>query len=1017
MPTNRPIAIKSAKGTIYFVKDNEGLKQGYNLTLHNPGSPVGARLTVRWGKEQYTCDVGGIARGESAVCVYIPDVREATRMTFSLDVPGSERLEVDHKPGRHWTVHLVQFAHHDFGFTDLPTNVLREFCGFYDDILRFCTETDHFPEESRFRYTIEQGWSLLYYLEHRPPEVREEMMRRIREERIEVNAFIGNEVTELLGPEEMIRMLYPVFELKRKYGIPVTCAEHNDIPGVSWGVAAAMAGAGVRYFAPAFPDYFDWGRTHRSFWDEGLIAPGEAPRAFYWEAPNGDNVLFWHGKQGPGGDKDVTLEDLPQYLERIEAAGYQYDIIRYQTAGGQRDNAPPAVGFAHTCREWNTRWTYPRLEQSLNSRFFGELETQLAPDTATYRGELPGTDYCVGACCTAYPSSLNRVTHDWLLAAERIAAIASEITSYKYPAEAISEAYYCTLMNDEHAWGVAHPSGPGQEASIAQHCEFAYRAAALADDVLIKAANEIADHITRADDGYYAVVFNPLNWRRTDPVTVLASPMRPCAIVMGTASAESERSDGKPPMLRCFHVSNRGMVNVPMELIEGGLDVIDLSTGASVPHQVYEVGSPFAPVPYAAYRHAMGQFHEDERYEVSFVAEDVPALGYKVYRFVPSKRPATKGGITIRESTLENCFYRLELDPETGAIRSIYDKNLDRELLDRGAPHAGNQIVIRSSITAQVQTSGKAVIERGRQGSVSGSLIVKTSAPGYPQITQEILLYSDCKRIDIGNRLLKDPSAQLETYFAFPFDFDEPRFRYEGSLSVIEPFEDQFPGSNTEYYAVQHWANVSDSKAGVTISSLEAPMMQFGGNWPLYVSPAHRGFTPPNSGRSFHTKTDVRKGHIYSLVLLNNYRTNFSPTQNGDVLFRYSITSHAGDWKSGKSRAFGYAVSLPLVHAAVNGKHEGSLPASSSFCEINVPNVLLLTLKRAEDGRGLIVRFMETEGKDTEFTIRLSFATIAEVWETNLVEDNQRIIPTSQDSVTLGIRAWGTATARIVLGI
>ena len=103
--------------------------------------------------------------------------------------------------------------------------------------------------------------------------------------------------------------------------------------------------------------------------------------------------------------------------------------------------------------------------------------------------------------------------------------------------------------------------------------------------------------------------------------------------------------------------------------------------------------------------------------------------------------------------------------------------------------------------------------------------------------------------------------------------------------------------------------------------------------------------------------------------------------------------------------------------AAVNGKHEGSLPASSSFCEINVPNVLLLTLKRAEDGRGLIVRFMETEGKDTEFTISLSFATIAEAWQTNLVEENQRIIPTSRNSVTLGIRAWGTATARIVPGI
>jgi alpha-mannosidase len=34
------------------------------------------------------------------------------------------------------------------------------------------------------------------------------------------------------------------------------------------------------------------------------------------------------------------------------------------------------------------------------------------------------------------------------------------------------------------------------------------------------------------------------------------------------------------------------------------------------------------------------------------------------------------------ENTLENQFYKIELDPQKGAIKSIFDKELQLELLD-----------------------------------------------------------------------------------------------------------------------------------------------------------------------------------------------------------------------------------------------------------------------------------------------------------------------------------------------
>lgn len=1014
MPNNNEVSIRSAKGTIYFINQRDGLAQGYDLIIDNPGEPFDAELSVKWGKQEYASAIGTVVSGESTVRVYIPDVREQTKMTFGLKGEACKDLEIEHQPQRHWTVHLIQFAHHDLGYTDIPTNVFKDFCLFYDDVLRFCRETDHFPEESKFRYTIEQGWSLLYYLEHRPQEVREEMMRRIREGRVEVNAFLGNETTELLGPEEMVRMLYPVFELKRKYGIPVTSAEHNDIPGISWGVAAAMAGAGVKWFAPALPDYFRWGENYHTFWDEDLIAPNSLPVAFNWEAPNGEKILFWYGRQGAGGQVDVTLRDLPSYLEKLQGSDYPYDVLRYITMGGMRDNAPPRVEFAYTSRDWNEKWAYPRFVQSLNSKFFPELEEQLG-DVPTYRGELPGTDYSVAANCTAYPSSLNRVTHDQLLAAERIATIASELTPYEYPKEMIDEAYYCALLNDEHAWGLAHPVGPGQDSCIAQHCEFAYRAAAHAHNVLNKAVNEFGDHVSRDEDGYYALIFNPTHFARTDIATAPQRPMDTCAMRMKPVSKDQEAWGDRPLPLWGYTVSNREMIRIPKELFEDGFEVIDVTTGKTVPHEVYEVSSPQAPVPYAAYRYSMGTARIEEKRDVRFLAEDVPAMGYKVYRFVPSKKRPARPQVTVGRNTLENRFYKVELDPRTGAIKSIFDKDLGKELVDQNAEYGANQMVIRSSVTAERVTSAKATIERGRSGAISGSLIVKTQAIGYPQITQEIILYSDIKRIDIANRVLKDSTAHLETYFAFPFAMDKPKFKYEGSLSIIEPLEDQFPGSNSEYYSVQHWADVYGSEHGVAISSLDAPMMQFGDNWTLYVSQAHHLYTPPNFDHPFHTKKDVKKGHIYSFVLVNNYGTNFQPMQNGDLLFRYSITSHEGDWKKGRASDFGYGVSVPFVHAGLNGSHKGGLPVSSSYCELDQDNVVLLAVKRAEDGNGFVVRVMETEGVDTEVTITLPFINVVNGYETNLVEENQRALSISRHSVKVKVNAWDVATVRVMV--
>ncbi len=96
--------------------------------------------------------------------------------------------------------------------------------------------------------------------------------------------------------------------------------------------------------------------------------------------------------------------------------------------------------------------------------------------------------------------------------------------------------------------------------------------------------------------------------------------------------------------------------------------------------------------------------------------------------------------------------------------------------------------------------------------------------------------------------MLKDYTPAMEVYFAFPFKMDTPEFMFEGSNSVIKPLRDQFPGSNSNYYSVQHWADVSDGKTGITLTPIDSHLLEFGGLWKCYVSQAHHGVTPPDFG-------------------------------------------------------------------------------------------------------------------------------------------------------------------------
>ena len=86
----------------------------------------------------------------------------------------------------------------------------------------------------------------------------------------------------------------------------------------------------------------------------------------------------------------------------------------------------------------------------------------------------------------------------------------------------------------------------------------------------------------------------------------------------------------------------------------------------------------------------------------------------------------------------------------------------------------------------------------------------------------------------------------------------------------------------------------------------------------------------------------------------------------------------------------------------------------ASFCEVDAANVMVLTLKRAEDGRGHILRLLETDGKETAVTVTLPFLAFRQVLETNLVEEDVRELLGGGPSVKVAMNPHTVTTLRLL---
>ncbi len=189
-------------------------------------------------------------------------------------------------------------------------------------------------------------------------------------------------------------------------------------------------------------------------------------------------------------------------------------------------------------------------------------------------------------------------------------------------------------------------------------------------------------------------------------------------------------------------------------------------------------------------------------------------------------------------------------------------------------------------------------------------------------------------------------------------------------------------------------------------------------DWARFESYAHKWVDLSEGNYGVSLLNDSKYGHdiqenVIRLTLLKGATYPDPEADQGSHRFVYSLLLHAGDWRAHTIPA-AYDLNDPLIAFPVSGAKHANTPPLQSLITASHANVVIETIKQAEDGHGVIVRLYESHRDRRLVALKTSFP-LKQVFRTNLLEENEEPVPlASSDSVELFIKPYEIITLRMI---
>ena len=127
--------------------------------------------------------------------------------------------------------------------------------------------------------------------------------------------------------------------------------------------------------------------------------------------------------------------------------------------------------------------------------------------------------------------------------------------------------------------------------------------------------------------------------------------------------------------------------------------------------------------------------------------------------------------------------------------------------------------------------------------------------------------------------------------------------------------------------------------------------------------------------------------------------------------FTYSIYPHAENWTDANTVAQAYELNNPMT-AVVKENEGGKLAGEYSLFKVDQNNVIIETVKKAENGEDLIVRMYECYNRRTNVVLTCG-EKIADVTECNLLEEEEQPVSCTEHTVSFAIKPYEIKTLKI----
>ena len=371
------------------------------------------------------------------------------------------------------------------------------------------------------------------------------------------------------------------------------------------------------------------------------------------------------------------------------------------------------------------------------------------------------------------------------------------------------------------------------------------------------------------------------------------------------------------------------------------------------------------------------------------LVENVPAKGWSTLAAGEGAAAASPFVLGEKDGclTIETPYYSAAIDSE-GMFASLFDKENGRQVFKPGT--RGNRMRVFEDkpiyydnwdIDIFYTEKGWDLTEVSRmEWTANGPLFAELTIERdfmQSKMKQRIRFYADTRRIDFDTWVdWHEHQTLLKVFMPADVHTDEAAFDVQFG-NVTRKTHTNTSWDQARFESCGHkWADVSEGGYGVSVLN------------------------------------DCKYGHSVheSELALTLIKSGIEPnpnTDNEEHVFTYSLYPHAGGWREGGTQQEAIRLNQPMK--AVKGGKPGE---SFSFVSADHDNVIIETVKAAEDGDGVIVRVIEEQNKRTNTALTFG-CPVCSAEDCDLMENKTGDVAVEGNAVSFTIRPYEIKTIRV----